>query len=244
MNKQWTHAAAAIRDVIHDGQTIAVGGFGLSGNPNDLIEAVRDSGAKELTIVSNNMGIDGKGLGVLLESGQVAKVIASYVGENRLFARQYLDGTLEVEFSPQGTLAERMRAGGAGIAAFFTRTGVGTIVAEGKQIQLFDGIEYVLERAIVANIALVHAHTADLEGNLSYRLTARNFNPLVATCAKTTIVEAEHVLKDRYLDPDSVITPGIYVHRLIAARPRVKDIENRTVRPQPDAASTPAGEGA
>lgn len=242
--KQWSDAAAALHDVVADGQTIAVGGFGLSGNPTDLIEAVRDSGARDLTIVSNNMGTDGQGLGLLLESRQVRKVIASYVGENRLFARQYLDGVLEVEFTPQGTLAERLRAGGAGIAGFFTRTGVGTPVAEGKQVQHFDGQDYLLERGIVADVALVHAHTADAEGNLAYRLTARNFNPLVATCGRVTIAEAEHLLDGSYLDPDQVITPGIFVSRLVPATPREKPVEQRTVRPRVDPDPAPAGVGA
>lgn len=243
MTKRWPDAADALREVVFDGQTIAVGGFGLSGNPFDLIEAVRASGARDLTIVSNNMGVDGAGLGLLLENRQVAKVIASYVGENRLFARQYLDGVLEVEFTPQGTLAERIRAGGAGIAGFFTRTGVGTPVAEGKQVQQFDGQDYLLERGIVADVALVHAHTADAEGNLVYRLTARNFNPLVATCGRVTIAEAEHILHDGYLDPDQVMTPGIFVSRLVQATPREKPIEQRTVRPpvDPDPAPAPAG---
>lgn len=228
MTKRWPAAVAALRDVVTDGQTIAVGGFGLSGNPFDLIEGLRDCGARDLTIVSNNMGVDGQGLGLLLESRQVAKVIASYVGENRLFARQYLDGVLEVEFTPQGTLAERLRAGGAGIAAFFTC--VGTPVAEGKQVQVFDGEPYVLERGIVADLALVHAHTADGEGNLSYRLTARNFNPLVATCGRVTIAEAEQILDGSYLDPEQVMTPGIFVQRLVQATPREKPIEQLTVR--------------
>jgi 3-oxoacid CoA-transferase subunit A len=224
-------APDALADVLRDGITIAVGGFGLSGIPADLIEAVRDSGARDLTIVSNNMGVDGEGLGLLLENHQVRKVVASYVGENRLFARQYLDGDLEVEFAPQGTLAERMRAGGAGIPAFYTRTGVGTPVAEGKPHAEFDGRTHVLERAIMADVSLVHAHTADRAGNLVYRLAARNFNPLVATCGKVTVAEAE-ILLDDHIDPDLVVTPGIYVDRLTAARARVKVIEKRTVRPR------------
>lgn len=233
MSKQWSTAAGALRDVVADGQTIAVGGFGLSGNPTDLIEALRDSGVRDLTIVSNNMGVDGAGLGLLLENRQVAKVIASYVGENRLFAQQYLDGVLDVEFTPQGTLAERLRAGGAGIAGFFTRTGVGTPVAEGKQVQQFDGEDYVLERGIVADVSLVHARTADAEGNLVYRLAARNFNPLVATCGRVTVAETETMVDEgRYLDPDQVMTPGIFVTRLVQAAPRVKLIEQRTVRPR------------
>lgn len=225
-------AAAALDGVLADGQTIVVGGFGLSGNPTDLIEAVRDSGVTGLTIVSNNMGVDGRGLGLLLEHRQVAKVIASYVGENRLFAQQYLAGELEVEFAPQGTLAERMRAGGAGIAGFYTRTGVGTPLADGKEHAVFDGATYLLERGIVADVALVHAHTADLAGNLRYRLAARNFNPLAATCGRITVAEAERVLPEgEWLDPDDVMTPGIFVQRLTPALPREKAIEQRTVRP-------------
>jgi 3-oxoacid CoA-transferase subunit A len=229
-------AAEALADIVHDGSTIAVGGFGLSGNPTDLIEALRDLGATDLTIVSNNMGVDGKGLGLLLENRQVAKVIASYVGENKLFARQYLDGALEVEFVPQGTLAERLRAGGAGIPGFYTATGVGTLVAEGKQHAEFDGRTYILERGIVADIALVHAHTADAAGNLIYRHTARNFNPVVATAGRVTVAEAE-VISDRYLDPNIVVTPGIFVDRLVQSRPRVKDIEQVTTRPRTAAVS-------
>ncbi|GLY66456.1 CoA transferase subunit A [Amycolatopsis taiwanensis] len=227
-------AADALADVLADGITIAVGGFGLSGNPNDLIEAVRDSGVRELTIVSNNMGVDGKGLGLLLENRQVRKVVASYVGENKLFAQQYLDGELEVEFAPQGTLAERMRAGGAGIPAFYTRTGVGTPVAEGKPHAEFDGETYVQERGIVADVALVHAHTADRARNLVYRLAARNFNPLVATCGRVTVAETE-VMLDGFVDPDIVVTPGVFVNRLVPARPRVKDIEKVTVRTKMEA---------
>ncbi|WP_062385513.1 CoA transferase subunit A [Demequina iriomotensis] len=229
MGKLYPSAADAVRDVVRDGQIIAVGGFGLSGNPTGLIEAVRDSGARDLTIVSNNMGVDGKGLGVLLEAGQVRKVVASYVGENRLFAEQYLAGSLEVEFAPQGTLAERMRAGGAGIAGFYTRTGVGTPVAEGKPTATFEGVDYVLERGIVADVALVKAHRADTAGNLRYRFTARNFNPLAAMSGRITLVEAEHV-DPHPLDPDTVETPGIFVQRIVRAAPRVKDIEQRTVR--------------
>jgi 3-oxoacid CoA-transferase subunit A len=227
--KLYAGAAEALSEVLADGITIAVGGFGLSGNPHDLIEAVRDSGVRELTIVSNNMGVDGKGLGLLLENRQVRKVIASYVGENKLFAQQYLDGELEVEFAPQGTLAERMRAGGAGIPAFYTATGVGTPVAEGKPHAEFDGRSYVQERGIVADLALVHAHTADRAGNLVYRRTSRNFNPLVATCGRVSVVETE-VLLDGYVDPDLVVTPGVFVDRLVVARERVKEIEQRTVR--------------
>lgn len=225
-------AVAALEGLLHDGMTIAVGGFGLSGNPNDLIEAVRDSGVKDLTVVSNNMGVDGKGLGILLENDQVRRVLSSYVGENKLFAQQYLDGALEVEFVPQGTLAERLRAGGAGIPAFYTPTGVGTPVAEGKPVDEIDGRRYVLERAIVADLSLVHARRADRFGNLVYRYTARNFNPVIATAGRVTVVEAEEIT-DEPIDPDVVVTPGIYTHRLVLARERVKDIEQRTVRPAP-----------
>lgn len=231
MSKLWANTADVISDVLRDGATIAVGGFGLSGNPTDLIEMVRDSGVKNLTIVSNNMGVDGKGLGLLLENNQVSKVIASYVGENKLFAEQYLNGELEVEFSPQGTLAERMRAGGAGIPGFYTKTGVGTPVAEGKPHMDFDGETFVLERGIVADLSLVHAHTADSEGNLIYRHTARNFNPLVAQCGRITIAEAE-IISDTYLDPNQIMTPGIFVQRLVEASDREKEIEQRTVRPR------------
>ena len=240
MTKHWSSAAEALHEVVRDGATIAVGGFGLSGNPTDLIEALRDTGATDLTIVSNNMGVDGKGLGILLENRQVRKVVASYVGENKLFAKQFLDGELEVEFTPQGTLAERLRAGGAGIAGFYTKTGVGTPVAEGKPTEVFDGETYVLERGIVADVALVHAFRADREGNLVFRHTARNFNPIVATAGRLTIAEAEEVVEDGYLDPNAVVTPGIFIQRLVTATPRVKDIEQRTVRPAA-ATTTPAG---
>ncbi|MEA5454738.1 CoA transferase subunit A [Sinomonas sp. JGH33] len=232
MGKLRGDASEVLAEVLHDGATIAVGGFGLSGIPADLIEAVRESGVRDLTVVSNNMGVDGKGLGVLLESGQVRKVVASYVGENRLFAEQYLAGELEVEFVPQGTLAERLRAGGAGIPAFYTRTGVGTLVAEGKPHAEFDGKQYVQERGIVADVGLVHAHTADLEGNLVYRYTARNFNPVVATAGRVTIAEAEEIVGIGELDPNHIVTPGVYVQHLVRARARVKDIEQRTVRPR------------
>lgn len=230
MANRYESAAVALHDVLADGMTIAVGGFGLCGIPSDLIEAVRDTGATDLTIVSNNMGVDGKGLGLLLESGQVSRVVASYVGENRLFAEQFLAGRLEVEFTPQGTLAERLRAGGAGIPAFYTKTGVGTQVADGKPHADFDGETYVLERGIRADVALVHAHTADTDGNLVYRYTARNFNPLVATAGRLTIAEAEHIVEAGELHPDHIVTPGVFVQRLVQARERVKDIEQRTVR--------------
>jgi 3-oxoacid CoA-transferase subunit A len=224
-----SNAADALADVVGDGMTIAVGGFGLSGNPTSLIHALRDTEVRDLTIVSNNMGVDGKGLGLLIENRQVRKVLASYVGENRLFAEQFLSGELEVEFVPQGTLAERLRAGGAGIPAFYTPTGVGTLVAEGKQEAEFDGRRAILERGIVADIALVRAHRGDVEGNLRYRLTARNFNPLVATSGRVTVAEVDE-LADDYLEPDDIHTPGIYVQRLIAADPTDKDIEQRMLR--------------
>ena len=229
MMKLRLSAADAVSDLVADGMTIVVGGFGLSGIPSDLIDAVRDTGVTDLTIVSNNMGVDGQGLGILLENKQVAKVIASYVGENKLFAQQYLSGELEVEFAPQGTLAERLRAGGAGIAGFYTKTGVGTPVAEGKPLAEFDGETYLLERGIVADVALVHAWRADAEGNLIYRHTARNFNPLVATAGRVTVAEAEEVAEG-WLDPNTVVTPGIFVQRLVTATDREKDIEQRTVR--------------
>lgn len=226
-------AAAKVRDLVRDGMTIAVGGFGLSGIPTRLINALRDSGAKDLTIVSNNMGIDGKGLGVLLENKQVAKVLASYVGENRLFAQQFLDNDLDVEFVPQGTLAERLRAGGSGIPAFYTRTGVGTQIAEGKPEAVFDGEPAIMERGIRADLALVKAHRADTEGNLTYRMTAKNFNPLVAMSGQVTLAEAETICED-HLDPDTVETPGIFVQHVVEADP-LKEIENRTTRPRDNA---------
>ncbi len=230
MKKLQASAATALEGALQDGITLAVGGFGLSGIPADLIEAVRDSGVRDLTVVSNNMGVDGKGLGILIEAGQVHKVIASYVGENKLFAEQYLAGKLEVEFTPQGTLAERLRAGGAGIPAFYTKTGVGTLVAEGKPHEVFDGETYVQERAIRADVALVHAHTADTDGNLTYRYTARNFNPVVATAGILTVAEAEVIVESGQLDPNLIVTPGVFVQRLVQATDRVKDIEQRTVR--------------
>jgi 3-oxoacid CoA-transferase subunit A len=235
LSKLHATPAEAVNGVLADGITIAVGGFGLSGIPLDLIEAVRDSKVSELTIVSNNMGVDGKGLGILIESGQVAKVLASYVGENKLFAQQFLDGKLEVEFVPQGTLAERLRAGGAGIPAFFTKTGVGTEVAAGKPHEQFDGELYVQERGIVTDLALVRCHTADTDGNLTYRYTARNFNPVVATAGRTTIAEAETIVAPGQLHPDHVMTPGVFVQGVVQARDRAKDIEQRTVRPRPTA---------
>jgi 3-oxoacid CoA-transferase subunit A len=229
MSKVRASAAEAVAAVARDGMTVAVGGFGLSGIPSTLIMALRDSGVRDLTVVSNNMGVDGKGLGLLLESRQVRKVLSSYVGENRLFAQRYL----EVEFVPQGTLAERLRAGGAGIPAFYTPTGVGTPIAEGKPEAEFEGIRAILELGVVADLALVRAHRADREGNLRYRLAARNFNPLVATCGRLTIAEADEILPEgAFLEPDDIHTPGIYVQQLVQADPTDKDIEQHTVRPR------------
>lgn len=235
MSKLRFSASDALDGLLADGMTLAVGGFGLCGVPSDLIEAVRDSGVRELTVVSNNMGIDGKGLGILIESGQVRKVLASYVGENRLFAEQFLGGTLDVEFVPQGTLAERLRAGGAGIPAFYTKTGVGTEVADGKPHAEFDGQTYVQERGIVADLALVRAHAADTEGNLVYRFTARNFNPVVATAGRVTVAEVEQIVEIGDLHPDHVVTPSVFVQRVVQASDRAKDIEQRTVRERPTA---------
>ncbi len=234
MNKVYPSAAAALADVVKDGQTIAVGGFGLCGIPEALIAALRDSGVKNLTCVSNNAGVDGFGLGLLLTTRQISKMISSYVGENKEFERQFLSGELELEFTPQGTLAERMRAGGAGIPAFFTRTGFGTIVAEGKPTQVFDGVwggkEYVMERVIRADVSLVKAWKADQEGNLVYRKTARNFNPVVAMCGKVTVVEVEEIVENGAIEPDNVHTPGVFVQRLVLNKSPEKRIENRTVR--------------
>jgi 3-oxoacid CoA-transferase subunit A len=232
MTKLVTTATEALADVLRDGMTIAVGGFGLCGVPYDLVDAVRDSGVRDLTIVSNNMGVDGLGLGVLLENDQVSRVLASYVGENKLFAQRYLDGELDVELVPQGTLAERLRAGGSGIPAFCTPTGVGTEVADGKPTIELDGNTYVLERAITADLALVHAHTGDAAGNLRYRLTARNFNPVVAMAAPVTVATVEHYLDpetEGYLDPDDVVTPGIFV-RAVVPTTHERPVEKRTVR--------------
>ena len=235
--KLFNSPADAVAETLFDGMTLAVGGFGLCGNPTDVIEAVRDSGVRNLTVVSNNMGIDGNGLGLLIEAGQVRKVIASYVGENKRFAEQYISGELEVEFAPQGTLAERLRAGGAGIPGFYTATGVGTQVAEGKPHAQFDGRTYILERGIVADVALVHAFRGDTEGNLVYRRTARNFNPLVATAGRITIAEVERLVELGELDPDEVITPGIFVQRVVVSTDRPKVIEQRTVRAREEVSS-------
>jgi len=229
VNKIFPNAAAALQGIVHDGQLLAVGGFGLCGIPEALIEALRDSGVRNLTVISNNAGVDGFGLGKLLETRQISKMISSYVGENKEFERQYLAGELQLEFTPQGTLAEKLRAGGAGIPAFYTRTGVGTQVAEGKETREFDGHVYVMERALVPEVSLVKAWKADKSGNLVFRRTARNFNPAVAMAGKITVVEVEEIVDTGSFDPDAVHLPGIYVHRIVLnARPE-KRIEKRTI---------------
>ncbi len=230
MNKIYPSAAQALEGIVADGQLLAVGGFGLCGIPEALIAALRDSKVKNLTVISNNAGVDGFGLGQLLETRQIRKMIASYVGENKEFERQYLAGELELEFTPQGTLAEKLRAGGAGIPAFFTRTGVGTLVAEGKETREFDGHTYVMERSLVPDVALVKAHVADKSGNLVFRRTARNFNPACAMAGKVTIVEVEKVVEVGELDPDAIHLPGIYVHRIVVNASPEKRIEKRTIR--------------
>jgi 3-oxoacid CoA-transferase subunit A len=228
--KIYPDAAAALDGLLRDGLLIASGGFGLCGIPDRLLDAVRDSGVKDLTFVSNNAGIDGEGIGKLLRTRQVKKMISSYVGENKEFERQYLSGELEVEFCPQGTLAERMRAGGAGIPGFYTRTGVGTLVAEGKESRVFNGEEYILEQGIFADLALVKAWKADTTGNVVFRKTARNFNVPAATCGKVCVVEVEEIVQPGELDADAIHLPGVYVHRLIDGSPYDKKIEFRTTR--------------
>jgi 3-oxoacid CoA-transferase, A subunit len=230
MNKIFASASEALAGVVRDGQTIAVGGFGLCGIPEALIAALRDSGVKNLTCISNNAGVDGFGLGLLLETRQIKKMISSYVGENKEFERQYLAGELELEFTPQGTLAEKLRAGGAGIPAFFTKTGVGTLVAEGKELREFDGETYVMERSLVPDVALVKAQVADKSGNLRFNLTARNFNPAAATAGKICIVEVEEIVEVGELAPDDIHLPGIYVHRIVLNATPEKRIEKRTIR--------------
>ena len=230
MNKVYADAKSALAGLLKDGMTIMAGGFGLCGIPESLIVAIRDSGVKSLTVVSNNAGVDGKGLGILLDSRQTKKMVSSYVGENKTFMQQYLAGELEIEFNPQGTLAERIRAGGAGIPAFFTKTGVGTQIADGKDEREFDGQRYVMERGIVADLAIVHAYLGDTEGNLVYRKTARNFNPVMATAGKVTVAEVENLVEPGKINPDHIITPGIFVQRLIHVPNAVKYIEQRTVR--------------
>ena len=233
VNKVYPDATAALDGLLSDGMMLMSGGFGLCGIPEALIEAVAKSGVKDLTVVSNNAGVDGIGLGVMLETRQITKMISSYVGENKLFAKQFLDGDLTVEFNPQGTLAERVRAGGAGIPAFYTKTGVGTSVAEGKEVREFDGEQYVMERGLFADVAIVHAWKGDTEGNLIYRKTARNFNPMMATAAKVTVAEVEELVQPGELDPDQIMTPGIYVNRIIHFPNASKHIEQRTTRPRP-----------
>lgn len=234
-SKVYPNATAALDGLLRDGMTLMSGGFGLCGIPSELISAVRASGAKDLTIISNNAGIDGIGLGVLLETRQVKKMVSSYVGENKTFAQQFLDGDIEVVFTPQGTLAEQIRAGGAGVPAFYTKTGVGTLVAEGKEVREFDGASYVMERGLFADVSLVHAWKGDKEGNLVYRKTARNFNPMMATASNCTVAQVEHLVEPGEIDPDHIITPGIYVNRIIHVPDTVKHIEQRTTRPRVEA---------
>jgi 3-oxoacid CoA-transferase subunit A len=230
VNKLFPNPKAALEGIVHDGMLLAIGGFGLCGIPEELILALRDSGVRNLTIASNNAGVDGAGLGLLLATRQIKKMLSSYVGENAEFERQFLSGEVEVEFCPQGTLAERMRAGGAGIPGFYTRTGIGTIIAEGKEHKEFDGTTYILERGFVADLSLVKAWKADLHGNLIYRRTARNFNPNAATCGKITVAEVEEIVQPGELDPDEIHTPGIFVHRLVHIPHPIKRIEKKTTR--------------
>ncbi len=230
MNKIYPSASEALKGIVRDGQLMAVGGFGLCGIPEALIDALRDSAVKNLTVISNNAGVDGFGLGKLLETRQIKRMISSYVGENKEFERQYLAGELELEFTPQGTLAEKLRAGGAGIPAFFTKTGVGTMVAEGKELRDFDGETYVMEHSLVPDVSLVKAYRADKSGNLQFRYTARNFNPAVAMAGRITIVEVEEIVETGAMVPDQVHLPGIYVHRIVLNATPEKRIEKRTLR--------------
>lgn len=239
MQKVYADAVESLAGLLRDEMCIMSGGFGLCGIPEELIEAVRMSGVRGLTVISNNAGVDGVGLGKLLETRQIRKMVSSYVGENKLFAEQYLSGQLELEFTPQGTLAERIRAGGAGIPAFYTRTGVGTVIADGKPTAEFDGDQYVIERSLFADLALVHAHTGDTEGNLVFRKTARNFNPMMATAAKVTVAQVERLVAVGEINPDHVHTPGIFVSRIIHVPNPIKHIEQRTVR-EPASASVEA----
>src|SRR5689334_13798277 len=230
MKKVHPDAKSALAGLLKDGLVIMAGGFGLCGIPETLIEAIRESGVKNLTIISNNAGVDGVGLGLLLDTRQVKKMISSYVGENKTFAQQFLAGELEIEFNPQGTLAERIRAGGAGVPAFFTRTGAGTEIAKGKEERVFDGERYIMERGLIADLSIVHAWKGDTEGNLVYRKTARNFNPIMATAGKVTVAEVENLVEPGVIDPDHIITPGVYVKRIVHVPNAVKHIEQRTVR--------------
>jgi 3-oxoacid CoA-transferase subunit A len=232
MKKVYSDAQTALAGLLSDGMVIMSGGFGLCGIPETLIQAIRQSGVRNLTVISNNAGIDSVGLGLLLDSHQIRKMISSYVGENKGFAQQYLAGELELEFNPQGTLAERIRAGGAGIPAFFTRTGVGTMIAEGKEVREFDGEKHVMERGLVADLAIVHAFKGDPEGNLVYRKTARNFNPVMATAGRITVAEVEVLVDAGQIDPDHITTPGIYVQRIVPVPHARKHIEQRTTRPR------------
>ena len=232
MNKIYPDAHAALAVILEDGMTLMSGGFGLCGIPQLLIEAIRDLKVKDLTVISNNAGVDGAGLGLLLETRQIKKMISSYVGENKRFERQYLSGELELEFNPQGTLAERIRAGGAGIPAFFTKTGVATIIADGKELREFEGTTYVMERGLVADVSIIHAYKGDTEGNLVYRKTARNFNPMMASAGKVTVAEVEHLVAAGDIDPDAIHTPGIFVRRVVHAPNAAKLIEQRTTRPR------------
>jgi 3-oxoacid CoA-transferase subunit A len=242
MKKIYPDARAALAGLLRDNMVIMAGGFGLCGIPETLIEAIRESGVKGLTVISNNAGIDDAGLGLLLDTRQVRKMISSYVGENKTFAQQYLAGELEIEFNPQGTLAERIRAGGAGVPAFFTKTGVGTLIAEGKELREFDGETYVMERGLVADLSIVHAWKGDAEGNLVYRKTARNFNPMMASAGRVTVAEVEHLVEPGEIDPDHIVTPGIFVKRMVHVQNPSKRIEQRTVRKRAEAAA-PAGAG-
>src|SRR3989440_5322465 len=230
MNKVYSDARTALDGLLRDGMVIMAGGFGLCGIPETVIHAIRDSGVKDLTVISNNAGIDGVGLGMLLDTRQIRKMISSYVGENKTFAQQYLAGDLQIEFNPQGTLAERIRAGGAGIPAFFTKTGYGTMVGEGKDVREFDGEKYIMERGIVADLAIVHAWKGDTEGNLVYRKTARNFNPMMATASGVTVAEVENLVEPGTIDPDHIITPGVFVQRIVHVPNAKKHIEQRTTR--------------
>src|SRR5471032_1704688 len=242
MNKVYPDAKSALAGILKDGMMIMSGGFGLCGIAETLSDAVRDSSVKNLTVVSNNAGVDGFGLSRLLETRQIKKMISSYVGENKLFAQQFLAGELEIEFNPQGTLAERIRAGGAGIPAFFTRTGAGTLIAEGKEEREFDGEKYIMERGIVADLSIVHAWKGDTEGNLVYRKTARNFNPMMATASKSTVAQVENLVEPGQINPDHIITPGVYIKRMIHVPNVVKHIEQRTVRKRPQIEPFGAGE--
>ena len=234
MNKIYEDAASALDGLLFDGMTVMAGGFGLCGIPENLIAAMHRAGVKDITVISNNCGVDGFGLGILLDAKQIKKMVSSYVGENKEFERQYLDGELELEFNPQGTLAERIRAGGAGIPGFYTKTGVGTLIAEGKDHRDFDGETYIMETGLTADLSIVKAWKADTEGNLVYRKTARNFNPMMATAGKATVVEVEEIVEAGTLDPDHIHTPGIYVQRLIKGN-HEKRIEQRTTRSREEA---------